>query len=248
MKIEKYKKLSGNRYKLFLEDGEELILYEEVILKYELLLHQKIEIKMRIEISRLNQEYDVYYVALRLLKSRFRSRYELKEMLIRREYPVEMIEKALTKLESQGYLNDQSFAKSYVHNQMITTSKGPKKLYQELLDKKISTDFILIALEDYSESLQTERIEKIVSKMIKSNHTRGGNVLRKKIFQDLLRLGYNPSLIQDTLEKQDFSDNVDLSKKTYDKLYQRLSRKYSGKELEYKIREKMYQKGFYYEE
>ena len=37
-------------------------------------------------------------------------------------------------------------------------------------------------------------------------------------------------------------------KKEYDKLYKKLSRKYSGNELEYKIKEKLYQKGLYYEE
>ena len=36
----------------------------------------------------------------------------------------------------------------------------------------------------------------------------------------------------------------DLAKKEYDKLYKKLSRKYSGQELEFKINQKLYQKGF----
>ena len=40
LKIEKYKKMINGKYKLFLDNGHEVILYEEVILKYELLLHK----------------------------------------------------------------------------------------------------------------------------------------------------------------------------------------------------------------
>ena len=44
-----------------------------------------------------------------------------------------------------------------------------------------------------------------------------------------------------------FNDTSDIAKREYEKLYTRLSRKYSGKELEYKIKEKLYQKGLSYE-
>ena len=41
----------------------------------------------------------------------------------------------------------------------------------------------------------------------------------------------------------DIDDN-DIYKQEYDKLYRKLSKKYEGKLLEYKIKEKLYQKGF----
>ena len=51
----------------------------------------------------------------------------------------------------------------------------------------------------------------------------------------------------DIINDYDYSDNKDLYKKEYDKLYRKLSKKYEGKELEYKINERLYQKGLYYE-
>ena len=45
-----------------------------------------------------------------------------------------------------------------------------------------------------------------------------------------------------------FGNDIELAKKEYDKLYKKLSRKYSGEELKYKIKEKLYQKGLKYEE
>ena len=45
----------------------------------------------------------------------------------------------------------------------------------------------------------------------------------------------------------DFPSDDDIAKKEYDKLYKKLSRKYSGSELELKIKQKLFQKGLRYE-
>ena len=60
--------------------------------------------------------------------------------------------------------------------------------------------------------------------------------------------GYSGKLIDKVLSSFDFSNDSELAKKEYDKLYRKLSRKYSGSELKQKIREKMYMKGLKYEE
>ena len=248
MKILKYKKKHNGQYELQLESGEVLSLYEEVILKYELLLKKKIDEKEKESILLSNQEYDVYYIALKLLKSRFRSIKSLRELLLKKEYPQEYVEKAIDKLVRQGYLNDRSFAKAYINEQMITTSKGPRKIERELLDKGVSSSIIVEELSVFTKEEQIPKIEKVASRLIRSNRSRGGFVLRKKIIHDLQNLGYDYSIIDEVLSRLDFGDTKDIAKKEYDKLYRRLSRKYSGCELEYKIKEKLYQKGLYYED
>lgn len=248
MKILKYKKKKNGQYELQLESGESLVLYEEVILKFELLLKKDIPLKEKEIILLCNQEYDVYYVALKSLKSRFRSVKELKDLLLKKEYPQEYVEKAIDKLLKQGYLNDSSFAKAYINEQMITTSKGPKKIEKELLDRGVSSDIIFDEISVFSKDKQIPKIEKVASRLIKSNRSRGGVVLRKKIIHDLQMLGYEYSLIDDVLSSLDFGDTKEIQKREYEKLYRKLSRKYSGRELEYKIKEKLYQKGLYYED
>lgn len=248
MKILKYKKKRNGQYELQLESGEELILYEEVILKFELLLKKKIEQSEKEKVLLCNQEYDVYYVALKALKNRFRSVKDLKELLLKKEYPVEYVEKAIDKLLKQGYLNDQSFAKAYINNQMITSSKGPRKIEKELLDKGVQSDIIFKELEVFTKEEQISKIKKIATRLIKSNRSRGGAVLRRKITHDIQMTGYDVSLINSVLSTMEFGDTKDIAKKEYDKLYRRLSRKYSGRELDYKIKEKLYQKGLYYED
>lgn len=247
MEIIKYKKASRGKYKIELDDGRELSLYEEVILKYELLLKRKIEESDLLNIENDNQGWDVYYVALNSIKARFKSINDTKKFLLKKEYPSELIDKACLKLIQQGYLNDHSFAKSYINNQIITTSKGPNKIKRELLEHKIDTDIIDEEIQCFDEESQINKITKIVDKLVKGNRTRGGEVLKKKISHDLINAGYDGSIVYKVLNNFSFSVSQDIAKREYEKLYKRLSRKYSDKELEYKIREKMYQKGLYYE-
>ena len=197
MKVVKYKKMANSRYKVYLDDSHELLLYEDVILKYN---------------------------------------------------PIDLVDKAISKLLEQGYLNDRSYCKSFINNQMITTNNGPYKIIRELNEKKVDSTIIDEEIEVFSSEEQIPRIKKLIEKGIKSNHNRGGVVLKQKIYNDLKNLGYDISLINSIISEYDFGNNLDIAKKEYDKLYKKYSRKYSGDELKYKIREKMYLKGLVYEE
>lgn len=243
LKILKYKKSSNGQYKVELDNGVILHLYEDAILKFQLLLLKEMDEDLMIQIDQYNQECDVYYVALKKLKSRFFSVFDLKSFLIRKEYPMDLIDKAIDKLLEQGYLNDRIYARSYIHDQMITTSKGPYRLEKELLDKKIDSFIIQEEILSFSEEEQVERIHKIIERGIKSNHTRGGLILKQKIFQDLKGLGYDISMISHELSHYSFSVDSLIAEKEYQKLYRKYSRKYQGDELERKIREKLFQKG-----
>ena len=245
MKITKYKKSTNGRYIVSLEDDSKLSLYEETILEFNLLLTKNIDDIE--EITNFNMQYEAYYLALKSINSRFKSEDEVRKMLKNKEYNSEIIEFVIDKLIKQGYLNDQLFAKLFINNQIVTTSRGPLRIKKDLLDKGVSNSIIDEELVEFNEDIQLEKIDKFINKSIKSNHSRGGVILKSKIFNDLKTLGYDSSVINKIINDYDYSDNKDLYKKEYDKLYRKLSKKYEGKELEYKVNERLYQKGLYYE-
>lgn len=248
LRIIKYRRMANGKYKVELDTGSDLLLYEDVILKYELLLLKEIDDKLLIEVDKANQEWDVYYVALKSLKSRFKSIKDLRDSLLKKEYPKDLVDSAINRLIKQGYLDDNSFARGYINTQIVTSLKGPNKISKELFIKGVSNNIIADELKVFDVNLQKEKIEKIINKEIKINRTRGGVVLKNKIVNDLINLGYSFDIVQSVIDKFEFSNNLDIAKKEYDKLYKKLSRKYSGRELEYKIKEKLYQKGLYYED
>lgn len=248
MKIVKYKRLTNGRYKIYLDDLREIILYEEVILEFQLLLKKEIDDDTLLKINSLNMEWEVYYEALKALKSRFRSRKDLGDFLLKKDFSRELVDKALDKLENQKYIDDVSFSKSFINNQIMTTTKGPNKIVGELVNKGVDVNIIGSEIIIFTEELQKERVEKLANKAIKLNRTRGGVVLRNKIINDLINLGYDKKVILDVVNNLSFTNSQEIVDKEYNKLYRKYSRKYTGRELEYKIKQGLYQKGLSYED
>ena len=76
MKIEKFKRNRNGSYTLFLENQEELTVYEEVILKYELLLSKKLDDKKKETILLENAFWETYYQGLKVIEKRAKTGFE----------------------------------------------------------------------------------------------------------------------------------------------------------------------------
>ena len=238
MKVTRYKKKKNGLYEVELDNNETLFLYEEVILNNDILIKGINNLDKVIE---ENGKYETYYRTLKLIKTRVKSKKELSDKLETLNYKKENIEWAISLLEKQGYINDQRYASSYLNDKLITTSYGPYKIVSELRKKGISDDIINNTIVDYTEKLQKEKINKIITK---SNRTRSGFMLKKKILTDLISLGYDKEICTRIITEYDIETNEDILKHEYDKLYKKLSKKYSGQELELMLKKKMYEKGF----
>lgn len=244
MKIEKFKKRPNGLYTIYLDNFNSYDFYEEIILKYELLITKTIEEDELNKIIEDNKNYESYYDALKTLKRTIKTKEEIRKKLTEKKYSKESIAFAITTLEKQGYINDKNYAKSYVHNSIITTNKGPKKIALELDKKGVEPNDYNEALEEYTNFLEKEKIEKLISKKIKSNHNKSAKVLKQKLQVDLINNGFSKDIIKEVLNSTDIEENNDIAKKEYEKYYNKLSKKYSGKELEYKLKQKMYSLGF----
>ena len=65
MKIEHIKKLKSGKYKIDLENGTSISLYDEVILKYNLLYHKEIDLSLLNELDQDNLFYTLYNKVLK---------------------------------------------------------------------------------------------------------------------------------------------------------------------------------------
>lgn len=243
MKIEKFSKHRNGMYHLVLEDGNKIKTHEDLILKYNLILTKEVDDSLLEQLHNENQIYEIYEVALKYLNIRLRSYKELYEYLVKKGYEKTIVNTVLDILLKQGYLDDKIYATSFVHDKILMSSYGPGKIRGELERYGISSEVIDEAIISFDEELEKERIEKLINKQIKANHNKGAMLLKKKIQSYLLNLGYSTILVNKTLNGMKLVDD-DIYQKEYDKLYIKLSKKYSGKELEYKLKQRMYQKGF----
>lgn len=242
MKIKKFTKLKNGMYKISLENTEFKI-HEDLILEHNLLLTKKVTEEDIKKLEQENTKYEIYEIALKELKKRLRSKKELREILLKKEIPLTYIDNCIDILIKQGYLNDEIYAQSYIHDKILLTSDGPLKIEKELQKHEISEDIIQKYLSNYTSDVEEEKISKIIERQ-KKNNKKSKIAFQMKMKQYLINnLGFHSYIVDSLLSNIDI-DDTDSYKKEYDKLYKKLSRKYEGTTLEYKIKEKLYQKGF----
>lgn len=241
MKIIKYKKIKGNKYEVILENNVKLNLYEDVILKEELLLKKDVNDINRL--TEINRKYEIYDVALKYLNHHVISIKEMKDYLLKKKYDLQNIDNTIDELICKGYLDDDYYAKSYINNQINLSNDGLLKIKAHLENNNISYDVYSKYLDKY-DNIWEERINKYINKQLKLNK-KSPYFFKNRISVNLINLGYKKEQINDALNKISI-DNIDeLKNIEKEKIKRKLEKKYSGAELERKIKEKLYQKGFF---
>lgn len=242
MKITKFTKIKNGMYKLTL-DNSEIKIHENLILKYNLLLTKEITNEEIEVILKENEKYISYDIALKELNKRLRSKSELKEILLRKMPTNPYIDDVISMLSLEGYLDDERYAQSFVHDKILLTNDGPRKIEKHLKNNNIEETIIKKALSNYTEEIEKEKINKTISIYLKNN--KKSKLAFQKNLQQILvfNFGFTPNIVYEILKNIEIDDDNNY-KLEYDKLYKRLSKKYQGTLLEYKIKEKLYQKGF----
>ena len=85
MKINKFKKVGLNKYKIYSDNGV-LTIYEDVILKYNLLYKKEIDDTLLEKINMDNYKASIYDSALKYIGVRMRSEKEVNEYLLKKEH------------------------------------------------------------------------------------------------------------------------------------------------------------------
>lgn len=243
MKIEKYSKGSSNKYKVTI-DGEDYTLYDDVIIKFGLLLKKEINSKDLDNIVKYNDELDSYYLSIKYITKKLRSEKEIYEYLKKKNIDDHIIENTINKLKENRFLNDDLYLKSYINDQINLSNNGPRKILKNLTSLGIESSLAEESIAQVDKSIWQDKMDKYISKKINTNHNSSIKMLKMKIINDLVNLGYDKEDILPIINKYEIDDR-EIYKKEYEKAKRQLEKKYEGYELERKIREKLYRKGFY---
>ena len=243
MKITKFIKDKNNKYKVII-DGDEYLLYDDVILKYSLGLRSEIEDSLLNEIIEYNDFLTYYYLSLKYISTRMRCRKEIVTYLEKKDIDKGIINHIIDKLYKDNYLNDYIYIKSYINDSLNLSDKGPLRIKSELLKLELSESMIDEVLDSIISTINiNKRLDEIISKRIRLNRDKGINYLKRKILLDLSNLGYNKETILDRINLINIDDS-DIYKKEKEKAYNKYKNKYSGYELECKVKAYLYRKGF----
>jgi len=248
MKIKSFKKLKENKYKLLLDNDEDITLYDDIIVKYNLLSNKDIDDKKLENIIKQNKQMEAYYLALKMLSNKMRTKKEIAKHLQKHEHNEKTINDVVEKLYKEGYLNDERYINAYISDQVNLSDKGPNKIKRELIDLGFSEDKVKAYLENVDYNLWEEKINKYITKKMKSSSNLSAYKLKNKLVYDLMNKGYYKETVNSIIESFEFKTNPDLIMKEYQKIKKKLELKYEANELNYYIKAKLVSKGFTREE
>ena len=243
MKIIKMEKKSNGKYRIKLSNGETLTTYDDVILKYQLLYEKEITSELFNELYQETKYYDIYNKVIQYIKTRMRCTHEIKQYLKKYQVLPKEEEKILQELQQKGFLDDLRFAKAYVSDKFYLGHDGLHKIKSNLEKLYIPNEYIQTALDQIGEEEVFNQLRHMIEKKKKSNHKYSLYQFKEKMMLEFLQKGYTREMIQNCLEQIN-QDDSSILQKEYEKQKKRLSKKYSGSELYYHIKGKLYQKGY----
>ena len=245
MKIVKYQKIKSNKYKVTLDNNDEIELYDNIILENNLLLTK--EINDMDVLLKQNEYYDAYYLSLKYISKKLRTKKEIHKYL-NNKFNIDIIDNTIKKLEEEGYLNDDIYIKSYINDQINLTNNGYYKILRTLKNNDLDEEKILKYLDSIDNEIWIEKAKKIIEKEVKNNNKHSSKQLKEKLLYDLNNKGYNNNDIIELVSKLDIKEDNTILEKNYKTLYTKLSRKYSGNELKMQLFNKLVSRGFNYNE
>lgn len=242
MKILCYKNKKGNIYEITLSNKEKITLYDDVILKYNLLITKEIKDNELNNILKDNDKIKAYLLAIKYIRVKLRTEDEIKKKL--KDYDKDTINYVINRLNKEKYLNNDLYIKAYINDSINLKFEGPNKILYDLKKIRFKEDEINNYLLKVDNDIWINKIRKYIKKKIETNKSLSKIFLEKKIKEDLFNKGFYKEDIDNTLNEFIIEEDKSIFEKEYTKLKNKLSKKYSNEELEYRIKISLYKKGF----
>lgn len=239
MQITKIKKI-GKKYKIIIDNQKEIKTYDDVIINNKLLYQKNINPTTINKINNDTAYYDIYYKLVNYITKKLRSEKEIIEYIDKNKVTSKDKKEVIKKLKEIGLINDTNFLKAYIADKINLSTDGPYKIKRNLLQHNISEELIDLELNKISDEVINKKIDKLIDKKIK-NSKYSGYVLKQKVINDLVNLGYDNKKIIEIYDSKNISNDIN---KEYNKLYNKYKNKYSGYNLDNMIKKKLYNLGF----
>ena len=196
MIITKLDKVGTKQVRLCFDEEKYCLLYYNEVRR--LGFHEKDEVGQQ-EFEELNKLllHRAKLKAMSLLKYQDRTRKELKDRLMRAEFPEFITEGAIAYVESFGYINDEEYVRRYMEYKAGTKSRIQIKM--DLRKKGIGTEILERIFDEY-EYEEDDVLEEQVQKRIRQK----GSVTKEnfqKYYGYFARKGFNSVKIIDLLRK-----------------------------------------------
>jgi SOS response regulatory protein OraA/RecX len=139
-------------------------------------------------------------LSIRQLARRGMSRWELEQLLRKREIEEEVFGPELDRLEALGVIDDASLAASLAFTQHSRKGLGRTAIEQELKRRHIAPELIEAALADIADEDELERATELAVKRIGQLSSYDDETVRRRLHGFLARKGYSSSVVRQAMD------------------------------------------------
>jgi regulatory protein len=159
--------------------------------------------------TELNEDEKAYEAALTLLDFSARSRKELEERLAIKKFSAEAIESAVGKLEQNGLVNDEKYARETAERLKLG-GKGPELIRADLRKKGIASETINEIISGIKENTE-ETLEPAIAlaaKKLKQMSRLQPDVAARRLTGFLARRGFSPDTVRAILKRLKSEEDI----------------------------------------
>jgi len=202
-KIERQKK-KKQRYSLFNENNFIIGISEESLLEFNIYTGIELSEEALIKIERKEKYIAIREQSWRFLSRRMHSKKELSDKLKAKGYKKEDIDKIILELENKNYLNDDSFARQVVTDEINLKKNGPFLIKNKLLSQGIENSLSSAVIDElYEEKIQLQNCQYLASKKIGSIKNSNDISIKKKLGRYLIQKGFSWDICNKVLSEID---------------------------------------------
>ena len=150
--------------------------------------------------------------AAKLLAAKQRSVEELRERLLATRGAHEaLVDEVIARLSEYGYLDDARFAQSFASLRLRERALGRRRLERDLWLKKVDKQTIEVALDEvFAATPEADLVDRAIAKRIRLRGKPKTREEAKKLFDHLLRQGFEFDLVSEKVRALAKSDPDDI--------------------------------------
>lgn len=136
-------------------------------------------------------------------------RQEMQEKLLRWGITEDAQQRILDYLEDERYINDERFARGFIHDKMEYNGWGRRKIEQALWLKRIPKDVSKPLLDDISNEKWAERLHPIIASKRRMVKADSAYEMNQKLYRFALSRGFSFDVIRMILDADDLDESVE---------------------------------------
>jgi regulatory protein len=201
-------KRKGKNVTVIFDNDDHIVLDYNTVLDSGLRKNDVIDENKREELEYQSRLQRIKYTAFRLLSNRAHSSVELKRKLLSKGFELIPVEKVISSLTDDRFLNDEDFSSAYIEERSVKKKIGPQKIKAELFKRGVDRKVIEKLIVNIDPEQNFENLVNLATKKFKSirNREQDFRKLRFKLYSYLSSRGFESDLIQKVLDLPYFKE------------------------------------------